>query len=221
MFKKVLIVDDHASINNDVFEILEQEGVRHIDKSFYCDEAYGKVKKAQLEGAPYDLVITDLYFKQDHRERMLTSGKALIAELRSEFEMLPIIVYTHEDHFQTVRILINDFEASSYVCKSRISDIELRKALKSVLEGKLFLSEQVAQALTEKHENEISDYDLYLMQLIAEGHQQSAIGKRFRQSRIYPNSTSSIEKRLNILKDQFSAKNTTHLVSILKDHKLI
>lgn len=221
MFKKVLIVDDHASINNDVHEILAQEGIAQIDKALYCDEAYLKVKKAAQEEEPYDLIITDLLFKQDHRERRLTSGEALVYELRAEFESLSIIVYTHEDHFQTVRILINDYGANAYVCKSRISDKELPKALKKVFGGELFLSKQVENALTEKHENEISDYDLYLMRLIAEGYQQSEIGKRFRQSKIYPNSTSSIEKRLNILKDQFLAKNTTHLVSILKDHKLI
>mgnify|MGYP000698802135 CR=1 FL=1 len=221
MFKKVLIVEYHASINNDVFDILTQVGVEQIHKALYCDDAYLKFQKAQREEAPFDLVITDLLFKKDHRERKLTSGKALISKLRAQFESLPIIVFTHEDHFQTVRILINDFGANAYVCKSRISDKELPKALRKVYDGELFLSEEVELALLEKNENEISDYDMLIMQLIAEGHQQAEIGKRFRQSRIYPNSTSSIEKRLNILKDQFSAKNTTHLVSILKDHKLI
>ena len=221
MFKKVLIVDDHASINNDVFEILTQEGIVEIDKALYCDEAYLKVKKAVLEEKPYDLVVTDLLFKQDHRERKLTSGEALVSKLRSEFTSLSIIVYTQEDHFQTVRILINDCGANGYVCKSRQSDKELPKALKKVYKGEQYLSKEVEHALVEKHDNEISDYDLYLIQLIAEGGQQSDISKHLRQSNIYPNSVSSIEKRLNFLKDQFLAKNTTHLVSILKDHKLI
>jgi DNA-binding NarL/FixJ family response regulator len=221
MFEKVLIVDDHASINNDVFDILSQEGVTHIDKASYCDDAYNKVKKAALDKEPYDLIVTDLLFKQDHRERRLSSGEALVYELRSEFETLPIIVYTQEDHFQTVRILIDELEANAYVCKSRESDQELRKALKKVFAGASYLSKEVERALVEKHDNEISEYDLYIVRLIAEGNVQSEIGKQLRQSNIYPNSTSSIEKRLNFLKDQFSAKNTTHLISILKDHKLI
>lgn len=221
MFEKVLIVDDHASINNDVFKILSQEGVTQIDKALYCDEAYHKVKKAILEEEPYDLVVTDLLFKQDHRQRKLGSGEALVYELRSEFETLPIIVYTQEDHFQTVRILIDELGANAYVCKSRESDKELPKALKKVFAGEQYLSKSVEDALREKHDHEMSDYDLYIVRMIADGHVQSEIGKHLRQANIYPNSTSSIEKRLNILKDQFSAKNTTHLVSILKDHKLI
>jgi DNA-binding NarL/FixJ family response regulator len=221
MFEKVLIVDDHASINNDVFEILSQEGVAQIDKASYCDEAYLKVKRAALDQQSYDLIVTDLLFKQDHRERRLKSGKALVSELRTEFESLPIIVYTQEDHFQTVRILIDELGANAYVCKSRESDKELRKALKNVFVGEPFLSKEVEQALIEKHDNEISEYDLYIVRMIAEGHVQSEIGKHLRQSNMYPNSTSSIEKRLNLLKDQFSARNTTHLISILKDHKLI
>jgi DNA-binding NarL/FixJ family response regulator len=221
MFEKVLIVDDHASINNDVFRILSNEGIPLINKAFYCDEAYLKIKKAVLEEEPYDLIVTDLLFKQDHRDRKLTSGEALISALRSEFDKLSIIVYTHEDHFQTVRILIEDLGANGYVCKSRESDKELPKALKKVFQGELYLSKQVEQALVEKHDNEISDYDLYVVRMIAEGSSQSDIGKHLRQSNIYPNSTSSIEKRLNILKDQFLARNTTHLISILKDHKII
>lgn len=221
MFKKVLIVDDHASINNDVFDILSQEGITQIDKALYCDEAFLKVKKAILEQKPYDLVVTDLLFKQNHRERKLTSGEALISKLRSEFETLSIIVYTQEDHFQTVRILIDELGANAFVCKSRDSDKELPKALKKVFSGEQYLSKEVARALVEKHENEISDYDLYILQMVAEGKPQSDISKHLRQSNIYPNSTSSIEKRLNNLKDQFLAKNTTHLISILKDHKLI
>ncbi len=221
MFEKVLIVDDHASINNDVFDILTQEGITCIDKALYCDEAYLKVKKAVLDQEPYDLVVTDLLFKQDHRHRRLTSGEALVSELRSQFEALPIIVYTQEDHFQTVRILIDELGANAYVCKSRESDKELPKALKKVLNGEQYLSKEVERALEEKHDHEISDYDLYIVRLIAEGNVQSEIGKHLRQSKIYPNSTSSIEKRLNFLKDQFSARNTTHLISILKDHKLI
>jgi DNA-binding NarL/FixJ family response regulator len=221
MFEKVLIVDDHASINNDVFEILSQEGINQIDKALYCDEAYLKIKKAALNRQPYDLIITDLLFKQDHRERRLSSGEALVSELRAQFEDLPIIVYTQEDHFQTVRILMDELGANAYVCKSRESDKELRNALQKVAAGAQYLSKEVARALIEKHDNEISDYDLYIVRLIAEGNVQSEIGKHLRQSNIYPNSTSSIEKRLNFLKDQFSARNTTHLISILKDHKLI
>jgi len=221
MFEKVLVVDDHASINNDVYEILSQEKVAHIDKASYCDEAYLKIKKAAFDQQPYDLIVTDLLFKQDHRKRRLKSGKALVSELRLEFATLPIIVYTQEDHFQTVRILIDELGADAYVCKSRESDKELRKALKNVFSGERYLSKEVERALDEKHDNEISDLDLYIVRLIAEGNVQSEIGKHLRQSNISPNSTSSIEKRLNFLKDQFSARNTTHLISILKDHKLI
>ncbi|MFD2568571.1 response regulator [Pseudotenacibaculum haliotis] len=221
MFKKVLIVDDHASINNDVFEMLSQEGITQIDKALYCDEAYLKVKKAIREEAPYDLIVTDLYFKKDHREREIASGKALVSKLRSEFADLSIIVYSQDDHFQTVRFLINECGANAFVCKSRESDKELPRALEKVFSGEEYLSKQIERALVERHDNEISEYDLHLMELISEGVSQSNISKQFRQSNIYPNSISSIEKRLNLLKDQFLAKNTTHLVSILKDHKLI
>ena len=46
MFTKVLIVDDHAAINDGVSSILTSVGVLNIHKALYCDDADLRVKKA-------------------------------------------------------------------------------------------------------------------------------------------------------------------------------
>jgi len=221
MFTKVLIVDDHAAINDGVSSILTSVGVLNIHKALYCDDADLRVKKAKLDYDPFDLVITDLLFKGDHRERILTSGKELVSKLRKDDPNLSIIVYSQEDHFQTVRTLINDCGANGYVCKSRESTKELPKALELVYQGERFLSREVARALQQNRDHEITEYDKELVKQLSYGLSQDEIAVYFKEQNITPNSKSSVEKRLSTLKDQFRAKNPAQLVSIMKDSKFI
>ena len=221
MFTKVLIVDDHAVINDGVSSILSEIGITNVHKALYCDEAYLKIRKAAIDKAPFDLVITDLEFKEDHRAQNLTSGEELVKELRNKYPTLSIIVYSQEDHFQKVRTLMNDCGVNGYVWKGREGTKELLNALALVSNGEQFLSRHVERALQQKSDNEITDYDIELVKLLASGLSQTEISHRFKSQKIVPSSVSSVEKRLNRLKDNFLANNATHLVSIFKDQKFI
>ncbi|MFT7333979.1 MAG: hypothetical protein ACI81S_002202, partial [Sphingobacteriales bacterium] len=55
----------------------------------------------------------------------------------------------------------------------------------------------------------------------SKGMSQDEIRHLFEQENISPSSLSSIEKRLNLLRVQFKAKNAIHLVAIAKDLGLI
>lgn len=132
MFKKVLIVDDHDDINNGVFNILNNHDVEIIQKAQYCDEAYLKIRKATLDGNDFDLLITDLSFKKDHRSCTLSSGEELIASLKREYPELTIIVYSMDNRLQKVRTLINTHQVNAYVCKDRKGSIELSQAISTV-----------------------------------------------------------------------------------------
>ena len=221
MFSKVLVVDDHASVNTGVADMLHSLNITNIHKSLYCDDANLRVTRAALDHRPFDLVITDLFFKEDHRERYLSSGESLVKKLHVEHPDLAIIVYSQEDHFQTVRTLINNCGADAYVWKGREGEKELLKAMKVVYEGGQCLSNQVARALQKKEDHEITSYDIDLIKLLSSGLSQSEISDYFKKQGISPSSVSSVEKRLNKLKDEFQASNAVHLVAILKDQKLI
>ena len=119
MFSKVLIVDDHAMVNDGISSNLGKLGITNVHSALYCDEAYLKVKRANFDHRPFDLVITDLGFKIDHRKCDIISGDMLVKKLRIEFPELSIIVFSQEDHFQKVRDLINDCGADAYVLKGR------------------------------------------------------------------------------------------------------
>ncbi|GAB4161506.1 MAG: response regulator transcription factor [Winogradskyella sp.] len=219
--KRVLINDDHDAIVQSVAQVLESNGITKIDKTQYCDEAYLKLKKAELQNESYDLLITDLSFKNDHRNVNLNSGESLIEKVRAENPEIPIIVYSMKDQLQKVRSLVKKQGINGYVCKDRNGSKELSEAVSTVLTGGLYLSPQVGKALQPKSKMEIDDFDIQLIKLLSNGLSQEDISEDLKYKSITPNSVSTIEKRLNKLKIQFRAKNTIHLVAITKDLGLI
>lgn len=221
MFKKVLIVDDHDDINKSVLNILNTHHINNVQKAQYCDDAHLKIKKAVLDEEPFDLLITDLSFKKDHRECKISSGEQLAATLKLEYPELSVIVYSMDNRLQRVRTLINKHRINAYVCKDRKGSKELSLAIKAVYNKKQFLSPQVNNALSSKSDLEITDYDIELIKQLSNGLSQKEISKYLKQNNFSPNSLSSIEKQLNKLKDQFKANNAIHLVSLVKDLGLI
>lgn len=221
MFKKVLIVDDHDVVNEGVQALLKGLGILNVHKAQYCDEAVLKIKRAVIDEEPFDLLVTDLSFKTDYHCHKLHSGEDLIASIRPDFPELNVIVYTMEDRLQKVRTLINTFQVNGYVCKGRKGAFELSMAIKQISKNKTFLSPQVENALHSKNELEVDDYDIELVKLLSLGLSQSEISKQLEKEQISPSSLSSVEKRLNKLKDLFKANNAIHLVAIAKDLGLI
>lgn len=221
MFSKVLISDDLGSINQGVISVLEGLGIENIHQVQYCDDAFLKIKRAELDANPFDLFITDLSFIKDHRAQKFESGSDLIKALKQDLPNLNIIVYSVEDRLQKVRLLLNEYKINAYVCKGRRGLIELEKAIQFVYDKDIFLSPQVAQALTPKTNLEIDNYDIQVVKLLSTGLSQEEISQKFKDNNISPNSLSTIEKRLNKLRIQFKANNAIHLVAIVKDLGLI
>jgi DNA-binding NarL/FixJ family response regulator len=217
MFKKVLVNDDHDAILANITEILADYKVETIETSQYCDEAFLKVKRAALDAVDYDLIITDLSFKPDHRTLNLESGEDLIAKLRVDFPKLPIIVYSMKDQIQKVRHLIKTHKINGYVCKDRKGSLELAEAIVATYKGDLYVSPQVHRALSPKTQLEIDDFDIALLKRLSKGLSQEEISIEFKANGVSPNSLSTIEKRLNKLRSQFKANNAIHLVAITKD----
>ncbi|WP_166966884.1 response regulator transcription factor [Yeosuana marina] len=221
MFNKVLVSEDMQDINKGVYTTLCELGINEIHQVQYCDDAYLKIKKGELDGEPFQLIISDLSFKSDHREQKFSSGESLIKALKMEYPSLKIIVYSIEDRLQKVRALISDYNIDGYVCKSRKGLIHLTKAIESVQKDTLYLSPEVSQALSKKNNVEIDDFDILLLKQLSKGLSQEEISSFLKQKQMSPSSLSSIEKRLNKLRIDFKANNAIHLVATAKDLGLI
>ncbi|MFT6838779.1 MAG: DNA-binding NarL/FixJ family response regulator [Sediminicola sp.] len=221
MYNKVMVAEDIDSINIGVISLLQKLEVNEMNHVAYCDEAFLKAKRALQNNEPYELLICDLSFKEDHRDEKITSGQELIAALKKEQPDLKVIVYSIEDHPQTVKSLWESGLISGYVCKDRKGLTELEEAIKEVFKNNSYLSPQLERIFTKKNLFTLGDFEIRLLTDLANGLTQDEIEQRFKTSGVIPSSKSSIEKRIKELKEEFQANTTIHLVTILKDLRLI
>lgn len=221
MFKKVLVAEDIDSINHAVSSVLRELDVRQVQHAEYCDKALLLAKKALIENEPFDLLICDLSFQQDHVEQQICSGAELIAKLRKLDPQLKILVNSVEDHPQTIKALWDSGNINGYVCKDRNGMKELKNAISEILSGKNYNSSRIEAALRQENVFVLGDFEINLLNSIANGLTQDEIQEHFREKNISPSSKSSIEKRLKELREEFSARTTPHLIGIVKDLKLI
>ena len=221
MFTKVLISEDMQDISKGVHATLGELGINEIHQAQYCDDAHLKIKKAEQEGEPFELMITDLSFKKDWREQKITSGEDLIRILKNEFPHVKIIVYSVKDKAHTVRSLFTNFNINGYVCKTRTGLTELKKAIFVVFDDGVYVSPELSNPSSSNTIIEINDYDFILLEQLSKGFSQEDISQLLKQKNIKPSSLSSVEKRLNKLRIEFKANNAIHLIAIVKDLGLI
>lgn len=221
MFSKVLVAEDVDSINLGLISSLKLHFDIEADHVKYCDDALLKLKKALADQEPYELLITDLSFKPDHREVKITSGEELVAVARELQPDLKVIMYSIEDRPQRIRSLISELELDGYISKGRNSTSDFAKALPVVARHEFFLSPELDHLVKLAPVYEVDAYDLDLLRLLAQGMSQEEISIYFRDKNVSPSSLSSVEKRLNKLKIHFKAKNAIHLIAMVKDLGLL
>jgi DNA-binding NarL/FixJ family response regulator len=221
MIKKVLVAEDIDSINLGVVKTLKEQGILDYNVAQYCDDAYVKFKKELLNEAPYDLLITDLSFKKDHRNEKLANGEALFTQLKKEQPSLKIIVFTVEDHPQKFKTIWETGFIDAYVCKDRNGLKNLIAAIEAIKNGGKYTSLKLQRSIGNKNTVQITELDTMLITLLSEGYTQKEIEILFKAKNISPSSRSSIEKRLKDLRDDLGAKTMIHLVTIAKELRLI
>ena len=222
MFKKVLVAEDFDSISITVGKALEELSVSEIHHAKYCDDAFLKIKRALRDQTPYDMLISDLSFKTDHRENKLTSGDELIAAIKKIQPDIKIIVFSIEDKSFRIKSLFNNLGINAFVTKGRNSIPELKKAIFGIFNDETtVLSSKLSYALREKSLIEIETYDIEILKLLSKGHILDEISSEFKTLGIIPNGSSSLEKRINRLKIYLKANNNVHLIAIAKDLGLV
>ncbi len=222
MFQKVITVDDLDTINIAVIRALEELAIPEIQNAKYCDEALLKIKRGIAEQLPFDLLITDLSFKLDHRQEKLQSGEDLIQAVKKIQPNIKILVFSIEDKTHRIRNLIKKEGVNGYVLKGRNSIPELKKGIQYIYDNDtVFLSPELTHALLDRSLLEIELYDIELLKLLAKGYTHEEVSIQFKETGTIPFGASSIEKRINKLKIFFKANNNVHLIAIAKDLGLV
>ena len=215
MFKKVLIAEDFQDTNRGIVEAIRNKlDIPTIQEELYCDKAYNRLKLAHVQNEPYDLLITDFFFMEDHAERKLTSGQELIRAARSVQPDLKIIVNSMVDNPAKINALFKEENINAYVCKGRNSLTELVNAIQEVYHNRTFVSPRISLNVT-NNVFELDEFDRIILKDLADGLTKKEISEKLKQQNITPNSESTIDKKVSRLFDEFGAKNTHHLIAKL------
>ncbi|MBC7641859.1 MAG: response regulator transcription factor [Flavobacterium sp.] len=218
MFKKILVAEDLDAISQTIIMSLDRFKIPIIEHVKYCDDAVIKIHKSLYDNQPYDLLITDLSFKPDHRNTNLKSGRELIEAIKKIHPEIKVIVYSIEDKSYLIKSLFKDLGINAFVIKGRNSILELQEAVEKVYASQeKVLSKDLEYALNNPSVLQIEAFDLEILKQLSKGHTVDEISDCFKSLGIAPNGISSLEKRIGKLKIYFKANNNVHLISISKD----
>jgi DNA-binding NarL/FixJ family response regulator len=164
---RILIVEDHPLVRERLREVIEREPDLAV-----CGEAEDHQTALKLVEATHpDLVLLDLVLKRSH-------GLDLIKDLRVSHPQLAILVLSmHDEALYAERVIRAG--ARGYIAKHEATKTVL-KAIRTVLDGNLFLSEARIAALTEKISGHprsqvgfaldaLTDRELRVLQLLGQG----------------------------------------------------
>lgn len=221
MFKKVLIAEDHESTNISVRKTLADLGIKNADYVYYCDDALVRVKKAIQKKNPYDLLITDLSFEEDHNIQQINGGVALIKAAKEIQPKLKTLVFSAENKSAFIETLFKELEIDGYVRKARYDAQELKAAIVDISEGKKYISISLRKVLKEKNAHEFTNLDITIIALLSQGIHQKNIPTYLQKKNIKPSGLSSVEKRLGLMKDVLGFTKNEQLIVFCKDMGII
>lgn len=222
MFTKVLVAEDYEIANQGIIKILNDTmGIHNIQEAKYCDDAYLKFRKAHNDQEVFELLITDLSFREDHKTQTRTSGVDLIKDIKKIQPDIKVIVYSQENRPDKINMLFEKFKVNGYVCKGQNAVKELIACVNGVYQGNTIRPLALTNTNASGMMIQLDDLDMILLEELAQGFTKKEIRIKLKKQKISPNSESAIDKRVSKLFDDFKAKNSTHLVAIVKDLGLL
>lgn len=218
MIKKVLIAEDHESANISLRKTLEDLAIVDTAHVYYCDDALNKIAIALKAGSSFDLLITDLYFEPDACKQALSGGTELITAARKIQPDLKILVFSAESRPASIRLLYDQFDIDGFVRKARNDAKELKEAISEIARHRRYFPRHIRQ-LIEKRMNDypFTEFDIRIITLIAQGVPQKEIPAHLKRDGIKPSGLSSIEKRLNQMKEALGFFKNEQLVLHCKE----
>jgi two-component system, NarL family, captular synthesis response regulator RcsB len=217
MIDKVIIAEDQESANLSVQKTMEELRINQIDYVFYCVDALNKIEVAKQKGQPYELLITDLYFEADGTYQKIGGGFNLIQSVREVQPDIMILIFSAENRPATIDMLFKNYEIDGYVRKARHDAKELKSALDTLSKGQRYYPRALAQAVKQSNTYEFTDFDINIIRLLSNGYQQNEIPGYLKQHNIKPSSLSTIEKRLNQIREELGFSKNEQLVLFCKE----
>lgn len=201
---RILLVDDHAIVREGFAEVIKTHGNLTV-----CGEAESAAEAmTAVERLKPDLVVVDLSLQGG-------SGLDLIKNLKSHHPMLPMLVLSmHDEALYAERALRAG--ALGYVMKRQDSATLLR-AIREVLEGRIFLSPIMRERMLQKVAGggppttdsgavKFTDREIEVLQLIGEGRTTRQIAQKLHLS------ISTVETHRAHIKEKLNVDNGPELI---------
>lgn len=221
MITKVLIAEDQESANLSVQKTLEDLNITNIEHVHYCDDALDRITKRAGTDRSFDLLITDLYFEPDECKQTLKSGAELIVAARKVQLGLKVLVFSAENRPATIEMLYNEFDIDAYVRKARNDARELKQAISALAQHRQYRPRHIVELINSKNAYEFSNYEITIISQLAAGMLQKDIPAYLQRHQIKPSGLSSIEKKLNNIKEVLNLTNNEQLIAFCKDKGII
>lgn len=202
--KKVLIVDDHSVVRKGIMGIIESEKDLEVSRQLETAEQLLEI----LDTVVADLMIIDISLPG-------MNGIELVKNVIFQKPDQKILILSrHEESIYAERALRAG--AKAYVMKFEASEV-LLKAIRKVLKGGLYVSEEMSEKLllnTLQGKKDIlsspvevlSDRELEVFELIGKGMSSNEIAEQLHLS------AKTIETYRSRIKDKLNFKNSTELM---------
>lgn len=193
----VFIVDDHPIVRQGLAQLIDQE-----DDLVVCGEAADVSEaRAALPELEPDVVILDLSLRD-------SDGLELIKDIRSRYRQLPVLVLSmHDESIYAERLL--SAGANGYIMKQAAAD-QLLRAVRRVLAGGIYVSEQVGASMVERFAatgkrqdanpiDRLSNRELQVLNLIGRGRTTREVAEVLNLSvKTVESHRQRIKKKLNL-----------------------
>ena len=174
---RVVVADDAVILREGLSRLLEEAGLEVVGLAADADELI-----ALVEHVHPDVAIVDIRMPPTHTDEGLQAAKLI----RARWPDVGILVLSqHVQARYAVELLSDGTEGVGYLLKDRVSDLEeLAASVRRVGEGGSVLDPSVvAQLVGQRRKGddrlaELSDRELDVLVLMAEGRSNRAIGER-------------------------------------------
>lgn len=202
---KIFIVDDHPIMIEGIVKVIEKE------ENFIVCGTSEDIDKAQkdIENLKPDVVAVDFSINTD------SDGLDLIRKLKELYPNLPTLVLsTYNDRIHIEQAI--KAGAMGYVTKREVSEILIR-ALKKILKGEFFLSEQISSNLLADLFQEKSEINSISIDVLTKREREifELIGEGFNTKKIASSlciSTNTVDTYRDRIKKKLNLKSSNELV---------
>jgi DNA-binding NarL/FixJ family response regulator len=188
---------------------------------YYCDDAISKIQNSIKQNLYYDLLITDLQFEEDNYVQQIASGIELISAAKQLLPSLKILIFSVESKPSVIESLFNNQDVDGFVRKARNDTKEIKSALGDLNKNLRYFPRHLQQLIKQKNTHEFTKLEIIIISLLAQGMQQKQIPTYLKQNNIHPSGLSTIEKRLNHIKDVLEFTKNEQIVAFCKDMGII